>query len=147
MTTQLRDVTKDNWFAVTQLQISEENGKKFIVPIVYSIAESKYEKHLIPMAIFQDQILVGFTMYGLDPEDQNYWIYVYMIDRRYQRRGYGKSALLKLIEYIRGKHKVYRILIGHKPENKIAEHLYKSVGFRDTGMRINQEIIREICLG
>ena len=128
---------------MTQLQISEENGKRFIVPIVYSLAESKFVEHLIPLAIYKNAKLVGFTMYGKDPEDQNYWIYVFMIDKRYQRQGYGKAAMIQLIGHIRHEHRCEKIMIGHKPDNEIAGRLYESVGFQDTGKMINHEMIKE----
>jgi len=73
MTIQLIDINRENWFEVTQLEISEENGKKFIVPIVYSLAESKYEEHLIPKAIYLNDQLIGFSMYGQDPDILSRW--------------------------------------------------------------------------
>lgn len=146
LTIQIVDVTKENWFEVTQLQISEENGKRFIVPIVYSLAESKYETHLSPLALYNDGNLIGFTMYGQDPDDMNYWIYVFMIDKRHQRQGFGKAALTKLAEHIQNKHNINKISIGHKPDNENAARLYESIGFKDTEKRINDEIIREYCV-
>jgi len=32
--------------------------------------------------------MVGFTMFGLDEDDHNYWIYRLMVDKRFQ----GSSA-------------------------------------------------------
>ncbi|GIP31830.1 diamine N-acetyltransferase [Paenibacillus sp. J2TS4] len=141
---QLLEIDKTNWFDVTQLQISEENGRKFIVPIVYSLAESKYETHLCPLAIYNKKELIGFTMYGHDPDDGNYWIYVFMIDKRAQGQGFGRAALTHLVEHICNRHQVHKVVLGHKPENEKAMRLYESVGFADTGQRINGEIIRQL---
>lgn len=142
----LKEIDRHNWFDVTQLEISEENGRKFIVPIVYSLAESKFEPHLIPLAIYRDDQLIGFTMYGEDPDDLNIWIYVFMIDKKHQGQGYGKAALRALIEHIHHAHGVSKIMIGHKPENVISGRLYEKIGFRDTGLRINGEIVREYLI-
>jgi len=48
----VKPVTKKDWFPCTRLEVSEENGKRFVVPIVYSLAESKFEPHLEPLAIY-----------------------------------------------------------------------------------------------
>jgi len=101
---QIKQVTKDNWFQCTQLEISEENGKRFIVPIVYSLAESKFEKHLQPLALYAESELVGFSMYALDSDDGRYWIYVFMIDAKHQRKGYGKAGLRETVKHIRELH-------------------------------------------
>jgi len=138
----IKSVTKDNWFQCTQLEISEENGKRFIVPIVFSLAESKFEEHLQPLAIYAGSILVGFSMYALDPDDGRYWIYVFMIDAKHQRKGFGKEGLKKIVNHIRVLHECDEIMIGHKPDNMIAARLYERVGFIETGDTINGEIIR-----
>jgi diamine N-acetyltransferase len=141
----LKEVNKENWFEVTKLQISEENGKRFVVPVVYSLAESKFQTHMLPLAIYADETLVGFTMYGKDPEDNNYWIYVFMIDKRHQSKGLGKASLQRLINYICNKHRVNRIVISHKPDNLKAARLYETVGFINTGQIIWEEIVKEYC--
>ena len=141
---QIKQVTKDNWFQCTQLEISEENGKRFIVPIVYSLAESKFEEHLQPLALYAESELVGFSMYALDPDDGRYWIYVFMIDAKHQRKGYGKAGLRETVKHIRELHKCQEIMIGHKPDNIIASGLYEGVSFEVTGEVINGEIIRRI---
>ncbi|MFW7366930.1 GNAT family N-acetyltransferase [Vagococcus fluvialis] len=54
----------------------------------------------------------------------------------YQRKGYGKLALLKGINIIKSKSEVERIEISVDPENIKALSLYKSVGFKSI-RRIN----------
>jgi ribosomal protein S18 acetylase RimI-like enzyme len=41
--------------------------------------------------------MVGFVMYGIDADDDNYWIYRLMIDARHQRKGYGRAAMTELL--------------------------------------------------
>ncbi|OPA78616.1 hypothetical protein BVG16_12180 [Paenibacillus selenitireducens] len=138
----VKPVDKENWFACTQLRISEENGKRFIVPIVYSIAESKVETHLRPLAILLDQEVIGFSMYCKDPDDGRYWIYVFMIDAEVQGKGYGKAGLQRVVEYMKDTEDLREIIIGHQPDNERAGYLYESVGFKLTGEQIHGEIIR-----
>ncbi|SFS75176.1 GNAT family N-acetyltransferase [Paenibacillus sp. BC26] len=138
----IHEVDRSNWFACTQLQISEENGQRFIVPIVYSIAESKYENHLKPVAICKNDTVIGFGMYCRDQDDGRYWIYVFMIDENYQGQGYGKSGLKQLLKHIKETEDIEDIQIGHKPDNEKAGYLYESVGFKQNGQIINGEIVR-----
>jgi GNAT superfamily N-acetyltransferase len=38
------------------------------------------------------------VMWGVDSTDGGYWIGGLIIDRRHQRRGYGRAAVLELLE-------------------------------------------------
>jgi GNAT superfamily N-acetyltransferase len=42
--------------------------------------------------------VVGFVMWGVDPEDESFWIGGLIIDRRHQRRGYGRALVAQLLE-------------------------------------------------
>lgn len=48
-----------------------------------------------------DEQMVGFAMYGIDPDDGNYWIYRLMVDKKYQSREWGSRLSGKLIEDIK----------------------------------------------
>lgn len=139
----VRAVDQENWYECTQLRISEENGRRFIVPIVYSIAESKVETHLRPLAVLLDEQVIGFSMYCKDLDDGRYWIYVFMIDAELQGKGYGKAGLQRVMEYMRDTEDLDEIIIGHQPDNERAGYLYESVGFKQTGEIIHGEVIRK----
>ncbi|MHB1955946.1 MAG: hypothetical protein ACYCOU_19620, partial [Sulfobacillus sp.] len=74
MEVQIRDIDKSNWLACTQLEVSEEQKKTFPCPVVYWIAESKVDPSFAPMAIYDGDLLVGFLVYGLDPDEAEYWL-------------------------------------------------------------------------
>lgn len=46
--------------------------------------------------------MVGFTLYGIDDEDQQYWMYRLMIDEKHQGKGFGTQAVRLVIEDVRG---------------------------------------------
>ena len=56
-----------------------------------------------PFAIYADKKLVGFCMFSFAPKakdpDDRYWLWRFMIDKRYQGRGYGQAALKEIIKY------------------------------------------------
>ena len=78
---------KSNWEDAVKLQVQPEQVN-FVSSNAYSIAESKYYPALLPCGIFAGKTMVGFTMYGRDDEDHQFWIYRFMIDQRYQRQGF-----------------------------------------------------------
>lgn len=55
----------------------------------------------------------------------------FMLDHRFQRRGYGRAALLAAIDLARERDVQY-MLLSYWPGNP-AVKLYESVGFRHTG--------------
>ena len=58
-----------------------------------------------------------------------------MIDEKYQNNGYGTRALELCIEYIKSKPfgKLNHIILTCNIENNNAIHVYKKLGFKDTG--------------
>lgn len=129
----LRPITKDNWEEAARLEILPEQ-EGFLTPNVFSIAESKFHDDLWTFAIYNGKTMVGFTMYGQDPADGRYWIIRFMIDRRYQRRGFGRAALRQLITHMSNLPGITAINIGYEKENVGAAALYRELGFVESGI-------------
>lgn len=49
--------------------MTDEQARYFPAPVVYWLAESKFEPEFRPLAAYSDGALVGFAVYGRDPED------------------------------------------------------------------------------
>lgn len=134
----LKEITRDNFDHVIDLSLSEEQ-RSFVASNTYSIAQAKIFPDLVPQAIYNDEELVGFLMYGVDPDDKEYWIARLMIDQRFQQLGYGKAAMkLALSEISQFTSKVY---LSFEPENTGAKHLYEQLGFQPDGRVIEGEIV------
>ncbi|XID95005.1 GNAT family N-acetyltransferase [Paenibacillaceae bacterium WGS1546] len=130
----LRSVDQSNWEDCIQLKPKQEQ-QKFIASNLYSIAEFQFLPGLIMRAIYCDEILIGFSMYGLDSDDGNYWIYRFMIDERFQGRGYGKAAMQLIIHDIESKDdRTDVIMLGYKTDNEFARKLYSQLGFEEMGI-------------
>ena len=88
------------------------------------------------MGVYFNEKLVGFAMYGIDPDDQNYWIYRLMIDHSFQGQGLGYQAILAIIEELRSRDQNQHecIMIGYQPDNDGARFTYKKAGFVEQGM-------------
>ncbi|NMO94300.1 GNAT family N-acetyltransferase [Paenibacillus lemnae] len=139
----LKPVSVQNWYACTKLKVTEEQRNVFPAPVVYWIAESKFVDDFELRAVYWNTDLVGFIVFCNRPdEDGNYWIPALMIDEQYQGRGFGKSAMDKLIEHMSSMN-CNKIMIGHRPDNLLAAQLYESLGFKKVSEEvIDGEIIR-----
>lgn len=139
----LREIDKNNLRQCIHLNPGEDK-QKYVAENVYSIAQSRIEPYYNPLAIYNGDTIVGFAMYALDPDDGKYWIYRFMIDEKFQGRGYGKGAMIKIIELLKKIPECREIMISYVPGNIVAEKLYTSLGFERTGETECGEIA--VCL-
>jgi diamine N-acetyltransferase len=141
----LRKIDHTNWLECIALQVNDDQ-KTFVATNVYSLAEASFYPTYVPLAIYFDEKMVGFLLYGKDPDDGRYWIPRIMIDKKYQHLGYGKAAMLQLIDLLKNKTDCQDVSISHEPENHVAEKLYTSLGFRNTGEINNGETVKRLEL-
>jgi diamine N-acetyltransferase len=153
MTVSLRPITVENWLECVELKPTDAQVQAgFVSPNVFSLAQAGFEPWWHPLGIYADEVMVGFVMYGIWPavglpsyypdivlagEDH---ILRFMIDGRYQRRGYGRAALQLVIEGIRQRPGARSVSLSYDPANDGAAALYASVGFRLTGQMHFEEI-------
>jgi Acetyltransferases, including N-acetylases of ribosomal proteins len=141
---ELREITRDNFDDCISLKVSEKQ-KKFVAANTYSLAQAwAYYKTAFPFAIYNDNVLVGFIMLGYYESENCYTIWRFMIDERYQGKGYGKAALLLGVQYLVETHGAKEVFLSVVPGNTIAEGLYRSVGFERTGGMSGDEAV--MCL-
>lgn len=143
MTVELREINKDNWRECVRLKTSDEQAR-FVAPNLFSIAQSKVEPYLRPLAIYDDEEMIGFVMYGRDPADDCYCVARLMIDERHQGKGYGRAAMIEAIRRMRAEPDCQEIALSIEPENGVAEKLYASLGFRKTGEVIDGEVVMRL---
>ena len=139
----LKDVGKDNWEECCNLKLSTKQGG-LVAPHLYSLSELEVEPAFVPLAIYADDKVVGFAMYGLDPDDGKYWIYRLMIDVEHQGKGYGKMALAELVKRLSELPDCDEIFAGFKPWNIVAASLFGEMGFEKTGEMLSGEFISRL---
>lgn len=150
----LRKITLDNRRELFQLEVSKEQ-QRFVASNLSSVA-SCYVLATnggcpMPFAIYADKQMVGFVMivYGNTGYDQpkladdNYCILRLMIGEQYQNKGYGREAMVKILEYIRTfpAGLAQYCWIAYEEDNIVAKKLYQSFGFRENGEVYNNEPI------
>lgn len=134
----LKDVNKDNWFDVIMLRSAEDMKNKIferdIASNCFSLAQASIDQNWTTKAIYNDDTLVGFTMYGYSDELNGYELCRIMIDYNHQGKGYGKQALKLILKKMKEQYDdCERVLLTFHTENERAKNVYESVGFQDTG--------------
>ena len=135
----LKEIDRDNFHPVLELSVFDEQ-KDFVAHNCYSLAQAKAQPECVPLAIYSDDELVGFVMYCLDFDDNEYWIYRIMIDRKHQKKGYGKISMQQVLEILQRDEKHSRVYLSFEPENAEAKKLYESLGFSPDGRMFGREI-------
>lgn len=129
MTITLQPITKENWYECTLLQIRPEQ-QHFVEPVVFSIAQSRFEPERVTLAIYHENTLVGFVMYNDQPlHDGTYRISRLLIDQKYQGLGYARAALTQVLDRLWQIASCKEVLVEYSPDNTAAAHLYSSLGF------------------
>ena len=129
---------------ITKLKVNKDQ-KNFVAPnadslidAYFALTEDKIDVY--PFGIYLGKKPIGFIMiaydcpwatkyYGL-PE-KYYYIWRFMIDKKYQGQGYGKEAMKLAIEFIKTfpSGKADACWLSYEPENKVARGLYLKLGF------------------
>lgn len=137
---ELREITVENFDDIIGLQVAEHQ-QKLVASNVESIAQAWVQPECVPLAIYHGDVPVGFIMYCIDADDGEYWLYRFMIDRRYQGRGYGRQALTLVLERIKADRSRRRIFLGVEPDGGASLALYWSLGFQFDGRVYGKEHI------
>ncbi len=131
---ELRIITKDNLEKVLNLSIAEHQ-QAFVSSTASSLAQAYvYHETAFPFAVYADNTLVGFIMLGYYEARKQYTLWKFLIDKDYQNKGYGKAALKQGIEYLKNRFGAMEIYTGVALGNEKAKHLYRSIGFKETGL-------------
>ena len=140
MAVKLREITPENFRECIDLKVSAAQNS-FVASNLMSIAQSKIYPTRQTFAVYDNDKMVGFVMYGFDPDDRRYYLGRLMIDERFQGQGYGRATVLEVIERLKQIEDCREVYLSFVPENTTAEALYKSVGFERTGELNHGEIV------
>lgn len=141
---ELREITQDNWMQAIKLKVRDDQ-QGFVASNVYSIAQSKFVPTMATMAAYSGETMVGFVMFGTDPDDGSYWIWRLMVDKEHQGQGYGKAILQEVIRRFSLKPDCRSVALSFEPGNP-AQKLYERLGFVLTGEIIEDEAVARLAL-
>jgi diamine N-acetyltransferase len=139
MDVDLREITRETVRAICDLKVADEQ-REFVAPNALSIAEAHFASTHWMRAIYADDEVAGFVLTHEDPAEGIYYLWRFMIDERYQRRGVGQRAMELLLERWRGLGAAAATL-SVVPTNSGAITFYESLGFRLTGEEHGGEVV------
>lgn len=131
----LEDVNESNWTIVARLSVSLEQQSFLDSPIGIIARGYVYRDcNARVFAIVNDDEIVGVALVrNLDEEPACYDLQQFMIDQRFQNRGYGKKALQLIIEMLSKERKYPCIEVCVNKRARAALTIYQKAGFADTG--------------
>jgi diamine N-acetyltransferase len=142
---ELHEVTAETVRAVCLLHVAPAQ-RGFVAPNAVSFAEAMFEPKAWFRAVVADDIPVGFVMLSVDTVEPEYYLWRFMIDQRYQGRGYGRAAVQQVIEHVRTLPNAAELLVSWVPEAGGPEPFYRGLGFEPTGEVDEGEVVARLRL-
>ncbi|NMD37463.1 MAG: GNAT family N-acetyltransferase [Christensenellaceae bacterium] len=136
----LRSIDEHNWFGVLALQIKPSQTKFVASPVnILARAYVYRNNNAQALAIYNDEKIIGVCLIcELNDDLCVYELQQFLIDYRYQGRGFGKDAVKLVISMLKNKGKYSMAEACVHRDDIVALNLYKSVGFIDTKLRDRQ---------
>ena len=131
----LTEITEENWYDVACLSV-KDSQKEFLAPPIGIIARGYVYRDCRAKvyAIENDGVPVGVALVReFTDEPLGYDLQQFMIDARYQRRGYGFAALGLILDELRKEARYDHVEVCVKKADAEAIRLYEKHGFTDSG--------------
>jgi diamine N-acetyltransferase len=143
----LREITADTVRDICRLTETLTPPKRYMVaPNAVSLAQALFEEHAWFRAIYADETPVGFVMLYDNPEEEEYFLWRYMIAEPHHDKGFGRRGLDLVLEYVRTRPgaKALETSCGQGPGSP--EGFYRRVGFSRNGKMLGQEVGLSLAL-
>ncbi len=129
-------VSKENWKKAVGLTTDPERknplDQQWVTSNAFSMLQAIYDPAWDCRLITVGDNAVGFVFYGHWVEKDRYLLCRFMIDERYQRRGYGKAALPLIVSQMQAQYGCKDIYLTVEDANLRAIKLYTEFGFERT---------------
>jgi diamine N-acetyltransferase len=147
----LREITDENRDAVCALRVAP-GQERFVSPVVESLEEAAATPQAAPWyrAVYSDEEPVGFVMLSWDATPAPgilgpYFLWRLLIDEHHQRRGFGREALVQIVDLIRADG-ARELLTSYHPGHGEPWPFYQRFGFEPTGEIDEGEIVLRLDL-
>ena len=147
----LRPITSANRQGVEQLRVLPEQ-ENYVDGVRSSLAEAAVKPGARPWyrGIYAGEAPVGFVMLadGVPPGNEDipwrYYLWRFLIDARYQGRGYGRAALDEVVAHLRTKPDADVLVTSVVPGDGSPLDFYLKYGFRATGQMFDREQVLQL---
>ncbi|WP_410982918.1 GNAT family N-acetyltransferase [Bacillus cereus] len=101
-----------------------------------------------PFGIYHNEKMIGFFNLHYEPDRQkDFWLFHFFIDKGYQRKGFGATAINELINHLKVVHpSCHRLRLTVHPENDSGQKFYKKLGFTDDNIYTYGEMTYSLIL-
>jgi diamine N-acetyltransferase len=140
----LAELNADNVRAYCALAVAPEQ-QRFVAPVAVSLAQALFAPEAWYRGITADGEPAGFVMLALHPERPEYFLWRFLVDRRFQGRGVGAAALRLVVAHVRGLG-AREFLTSYVPGEGCPGPFYEKYGFRATGALEEDEIVLALAL-
>lgn len=133
----LKKITSENWREAIELSVSVEQ-QRFVAsvtpPAAIALAKAYIRpdgRIVEPYGVYKQNQMVGFFNLHYTPASkEDYWLFHFFIDQRFQRKGIGAETINALINFIKEIHpNCHRIRLTVHPENDAGLKFYTKLGF------------------
>lgn len=136
---ELKKIDSDNWREALGLSVYGEQ-QRFVAavtpPVAIALTKAYIKpegKTVEPYGIYDRDKMVGFFNLHYTPESkEDYWLFHFFIDKRFQRIGYGSESIKELIKHLKHTHpSCHRLRLTVHPKNDAGKWFYMRLGFID----------------
>ena len=127
---EFREIDKSNYWDCMSLTV-DKSQEYLVADNKQSLVEASFEDGLYTLGIYSEGKMIGFILYDYDEAFPGWSMSRFMIDKRYQGKGYGKRAVAEFLGYFKGKHNANKIYISVSLENTVARKMYSHIGFEE----------------
>lgn len=129
----LREITRETLGPILRLKVAA-GQERFVASNAVSIAQAHFYPEVAWFrGIYAGDEPVGFVMLELHPDKREYGLWRFMIDERYQGRGYGGQAIAQVVEHVRGLPGAKELITSVVPGEGSPGPFYQGLGFEFTG--------------
>lgn len=132
---QLVEINESNWLEAASLKVSDDQ-KKFLDSALGIIARGyvyRFNRAKV-IGISDGEKLIGIALVkDMDEEPAVYDIQQFMIESRFQNKGYGTKALELILSRLSEERKYDKAEVCVNKDDLPALRVYQKLGFKDTG--------------
>jgi len=149
----LKRITRMNLNLILSLR-PKPRQRGLVASNAYSIAQAHFTRGVWFRAIYLENTPIGFVMLRdnslkykhITSKDPTIYLWRFMIDGRYQNKGYGKKAMKLIIKYAKSRPNAKEMTLHHEIAKGNAGEFYERLGFEHTGKILNGELEMKLKL-
>ncbi|MGB9357019.1 MAG: GNAT family N-acetyltransferase [Acidimicrobiia bacterium] len=141
----LREVDEHNVRDIIRLEVAGHQ-RSMVATNAVSLAQYAVAPKAWTRAVFADDVPVGYVLLYDDVDTPEYFLWRFMIDRRYQGLGFGKRAIELVVDYVRTRPDAAALLTSYVATPGGPGPFYHRLGFVDTGEVDDGELVTSLAL-